>query len=367
MNAFERLVDATLADPLAPARAHAAGGGRVIGYATCNVPVEFIEAAGAFPLHLPAQVDAPTPLADRFMEALFERGLRSAFDRWLAGDFAFAEAIVLPRSHDTAQRVYYYADELLRTGQLAGPRPLLFDLQKIPRESSVRYGVAAARRLCAELGVRGDRLEPAIERANRRRAAFATLAARAAAGAYGPRFVARALRAALYAAPAEFDAALAAELASGAAVGTAPTRQGPAIVLAGSVPPDERLHAAIEAAGGRLAAEATLMGAGRHGPAIVAGSDPVESVTRAYHAGVPSLRDFDGWVEGALSGAAAPPDGVVLWLVEEDEALVWQAPRLVARAQAAGIPVLELTRQDWRADADVLGRIEAFVRGARRT
>jgi len=81
MSRLEALVAATLADPLAAARAHAAGGGRVIGYYTCNVPVELILAAGAFPLHLPHRTDGRTPRADVYMEPLLDRALRSAFDR----------------------------------------------------------------------------------------------------------------------------------------------------------------------------------------------------------------------------------------------------------------------------------------------
>lgn len=367
---LERLVDATLADPLAAARDHAARGGRVIGYATCGVPVEIIEGAGAFPLHLPWNVDAPTPRADRYMESLFERGLRSAFDRWLAGDFAFLDAVVLPRTHDTAQRIYYYADELLRTGELSGPRPLLFDLQKIPRESSVRYGVAAARRLCAELGVNEALLPPAIERANRRRAAFAMLAERTARGEFHAAWTARVLRAALHADPRTFDDALADALA----VPSQPERISPRILLAGSVPPDERLHRAIDAGGGVLAAEATLFGAARHGraiepPTVAAGApvpDAIERVVRAYHAGVPSIRDFAPWIGDALDAVEGRADGIVLWLVEEDEGLVWQVPKLLARAREASVPVLELQRQEWGASADTTARIAAFVRGVSR-
>ena len=76
-------------DPLAAARAHKAGGGRVVGFMSNNVPVELIHAAGCFPLQLPPAPREPTPLADAYMEVLFDPLVRSVFEgvaynsRWL--------------------------------------------------------------------------------------------------------------------------------------------------------------------------------------------------------------------------------------------------------------------------------------------
>jgi hypothetical protein len=357
MNNLAQLVTATLADPLAAARAHAAAGGRVIGYYTCNVPPELLLAAGAFPLYLPHRVDGATPRADRYMEPLFDRALRSAFDAWLAGEFAFLDVVVLPRSQDSAQRAYYYVEELIRTGQLSGPRPLLFDLLKVPRPESARYTLASARRLASELGVGHDRLLAAIGRVNGRRRLLARLAQRMATGTLPDApSVTNVLAAGLYAEWSEFDAALADWL-------DLPSRSGraaPRIALLGSAPPDERLQQAIASAGGATSAMHHPLGPDRHGPLIETGGDPLDAVSGSYHAHVHSVRDFGTPLAAALAGEERP-DGAVLWLTEEDDALAWQVPAVVRRANGLGLPLLALVRQDWLADATTLAAVGAFV------
>lgn len=359
MNALESLVGATLGDPLAAARAHAAVGGRVIGYVSCNVPIELILAAGAFPLHLPHTLAAETSLADRYMEPLFDRSIRSIFERWLAGDFGFVESIVLPRSLDSAQRAYYYAEELRRRGRLGGPPALLFDLQKVPRASSEAYSVRATVELAAALGAPRERLTDAIERINARRGALAAFDARRRSDSVpSGAFVAAVLRAALYAEPEAFDLALAAWLQEPPRPAAARTR----ILFAGSVPPDERLHEAIDAGGGLVTGETHMLGMDRHGPAIDARGDPLGAIGRAYHRHTPSVRDFTQRLEQGLGDPGLVPQGIVLWLCEEEEALVWQVPALTKHAAATGLPLLTLTRQDWLAGAGTLAAITQFVR-----
>lgn len=359
MSALESLVAATLRDPLAAARRHAAGGGRVVGYVSCNVPVELILAAGAFPLHLPHALAPATPHADRYMEPLFDRAIRSVFEQWLAGDFDFIDTIVLPRSLDSAQRTYYYAEELRRRGKLGGPAALLFDLQKVPRASSEAYSVRAAAALAASLGAAHGQLAAAIAQVNVRRRSFATLDARRRGGAVpSGSFVESVLRAALYAEPEAFDAALASWLAEAEQPPVARRR----ILLAGSVPPDGRLHAAIDAGGGLVVGETHTLGIDRHGPPIDGSGDALETIGRAYHRHVPSVRDFAHRLEHGLGEAGPAPQGIVLWLCEEEDALVWQVPALKKRAAAAGMPLLALTRQDWLASAATLDGISAFVR-----
>lgn len=343
MSRLEALVAATLADPLAAARAHAASGGRVIGYYTCNVPVELILAAGAFPLHLPHLTDGQTPRADRYMEPLFDRALRSVFDRWLVGEFAFVDSVVLPRSQDSAQRVYYYVTELIRTGEISGPQARLFDLLKVPRAASESYTLRSTRSIAADLGATPGPLTGAIERMNVRRNLLAGLT-RQAAEARTPDggFVTRVLATGLHAEPQAFDDALAEWLD----MPTRSARRGPRIALLGSTPPDERLHTIIEEGGGVVTGEHHLLGPGRHGPAIAAGSDPFVALSMSYHAHVATVRDFGKPLDEAL--AQWPNlDGAIMWLTEEDDALAWQAPGLVRAARAIGLPLLALTRQDW--------------------
>jgi hypothetical protein len=57
---------------------------------------------------------------------------------------------------------------------------------------------------------------------------------------------------------------------------------------------------------------------------------------------------------------ATRAQGVVFWLIEEDEALPWELAAQTRALRAAKLPVLALTRQKWRADA-ALESVTHFV------
>jgi benzoyl-CoA reductase/2-hydroxyglutaryl-CoA dehydratase subunit BcrC/BadD/HgdB len=128
---FQRSFDA----PFDAARTFKAAGGKVVGYLSNNVPVELIHAAGAFPLQLVAR-PGPTPTADKYMEDLFDPVVRSVFDQALTGALDFVDLIVLPRSNDSFQRLYYYLSEIQRTGAASTPEATLYDVQMLPTASS---------------------------------------------------------------------------------------------------------------------------------------------------------------------------------------------------------------------------------------
>jgi hypothetical protein len=133
------LLTETEADPTAAARHARQAGRRVIGFANADVPVELIDASGAFALSLAYAASAGTPHADQYLEASFSVLERSIAERWLSGKLDLLDAVIFSRGSDSSQRLYYYLCELQRRQLTRGPRPLLFDLAKIPRASSVAY------------------------------------------------------------------------------------------------------------------------------------------------------------------------------------------------------------------------------------
>ncbi|HEY6126459.1 MAG TPA: hypothetical protein VIV63_17525, partial [Steroidobacteraceae bacterium] len=54
-------------------------------------------------------------------------------------------------------------------------------------------------------------------------------------------------------------------------------------------------------------------------------------------------------------------DAVVLWLIEEDEALPWEIARQMRSLADARIPALLLSRQSWRAGETALNQVKLFV------
>jgi benzoyl-CoA reductase/2-hydroxyglutaryl-CoA dehydratase subunit BcrC/BadD/HgdB len=108
MTRLERLVDDALRDPFAAACAHVQGGGRVIGYVGSDIPVELIIASNAFPFRLPSVAQGEVAAADRYLESSFAPEVGSIAQQYLEGKFDLFDALVLPRSNDSAQRLYYY-------------------------------------------------------------------------------------------------------------------------------------------------------------------------------------------------------------------------------------------------------------------
>jgi hypothetical protein len=134
------------------------------------------------------------------------------------------------------------------------------------------------------------------------------------------------------------------------------------LLLAGSTPPDERLHRAAEAGGANIVYELF-----DESPELALSrwdttADSIEALAQVYwsarNAATTLLAYPDILVERARELGAS---GVILWLVEADEGIVWELPRQLQRLRRAGLPVLSFVRQRWNADASCLDRIEAFA------
>ncbi len=187
--------------------------------------------------------------------------------------------VVFSRADDAAQRLYYYICELQRRGMMGGPQPLICDVTLIPRPHGQAHLEAALARLADRLGV-------------------------------GEEALLRALQEAVPDAP---------EPAAG---------RGPLCLLAGTPPPDRRLHDAAAQAGWRM-----------HGPTLAEswndmaaiptepGESPFAALARAMRATTAASRGFRDRnaalaAEVGQTGARA----AVLWSTEEDEAASGTCP-----------------------------------------
>ena len=392
MNELSTIVNSLLADPLAPARARAQAGGRVVGLLGEDIPMELVRAAGAAGLQLAGlqvrdlmatgvtEDGSETPHADRYLEASFPPSARHTVEAWLTGAFDFMDAVIFSRSNDSTQRIYYYLCELQRRGLAQGPRPLLYDLAKIPRESSRRHTRFATRRLARELGVDVDSetLPEAIRVRNQRRRLFRELEdLRATDRPPRGATVHRILRASdllTEVPPGEgcsaFDDALAGWIRSSASAAqpSPESMRGPRLMLAGSVPPDERLHAAVEQGGGCVVGEV-----GSHSPARLGEPVPLEPSRPAidaladhHHALCFGPRAFYDRARAILDDALSlRADGVVLWLIEEDESMAWDVPPIRQALASQAIAHLVLTRQRADCSDGALDRVAEFVASLR--
>jgi benzoyl-CoA reductase/2-hydroxyglutaryl-CoA dehydratase subunit BcrC/BadD/HgdB len=357
MNIYDSIAD-RLKMPLAAAREQNARGKRVIGYLSDDIPVELILASDALPLRLSAPPQE-TPLADPYLESSFGPAARSFLQWWLSGELDFLEAVVFPRSNDTAQRLYYYVCELQRRGVRHGPRSLIYDLARVNRDASRQHTLAATQKLGGELGVSLARLDAAVSRLQQRTALLNALTSlRVQEPALSGTDALRIWRSLQYDWTEEFERSVQGAMATLPRLASAPR-----VIVAGSTPPDERFHAAIEQAGANVVDE-FFDEAPAH--AALRWSAPHKDLTAiadgyrtARNTAPCLLENPDLLVERArIAGAVA----VVLWLVEQDEGIVWEVPRQLDKLKNAGIRTLCLTRQHWNADADCLNAVAAFAR-----
>ncbi len=139
--------------------------------------------------------------------------------------------------------------------------------------------------------------------------------------------------------------------------------EGPRCLLAGSAPPDGRLHDAIAGAGFVPLGQTLTQQWADLGDAVDEGTaDPCAAIAAALHArrgGPRSFADPAALLAQKSAGCAA----VVLWRIEEDEAECWHLPAEKRALAEAGVPHLVLTRRDWLA-ADGAGQeIAEFLEG----
>lgn len=290
-----------------------------IGHVGPNLPQDLLRATGRHAGPLGFDAERPTPAADRWMESKFAPWARAILEGWAAGDYDGLECVVFSRADDSAQRLYYYLCELQRRGLLGGPEALILDIAKVPRASSLARTAEALRHLAARLGVDQAALIASIEACNAERGL--------PAGAPAP---------------------------------------GPRCLLAGTPPPDRRLHAAARGAGFAAFGPTLLETWTQLGTAVDLADDPFAALASQVHAdpaGPRSFADPGTALLQAISETGA--HAVVLWQIEEDEAQAWHLPAQRAALARQGLPALVMTRRDWLARDGAADEIASFLQRAR--
>ena len=349
MGTIEAKLDDILAHPLR----EALNGAGALGYVGLDIPADLLAVPGKVSCHLPWRRRIRTPGADQWLESSFPGWARSMLEDWAAGEFDCFAAVVFSRGDDAAQRLYYYLCELQRRGRLGGPRPLVFDIAKIPRESSRRHTESALRRLMEQLGLEERDLADGTRRANEIRKLMKQLQrSRSGPG----RVYEKLVRASLF-----VDIGSIAESWSQ----ESPQENERTVVLVGSAPPDGALHLAVERAGWTVVEELYDRCMRRFGEVVspAAPADAVTSVVTQWLEGQSGKRAFRDPSESIRSTLRARKvTAAVLWYAREDEALAWQVPAQHAALTSAGIPTLVMTARSWALDDGATAEVDEFLR-----
>jgi hypothetical protein len=349
-----------LADPYRAARASAESGHRVIGYVGPDVPVELILAAGAVPVRLCGNAEAATPRADEFVERAFVPELRSIAEQWVTGALDFIDGIVLPRSNDSAQRLYYYLCELRRRGSCSGPTPLILDVAGIGRLSSAQHTIDATLTLARELGARESTLPPAVDEvAAQTRALHRISTQQRGEQPLRGSAALRLARALHFRWDPQFRRDVLDEV--GTLPGAPTVRR---VLLVGNAPPDDRLHRAVENGGACVVRELTDANWFADRPAPEPQARSFEAIAQRAHTRTSLAQRLAHSGDTILKAAqAVRADGVLIWMIEEDSTLAWVLPDQLAELKRGGMPMLALTRQNWAAQPDTLQVISQFCAG----
>lgn len=285
-----------------------------------NMPIDLLRATGRHAGPLAFDPDRPTPAADAWIECKFAPWARSILEAWSLGAYDHLAKVVFSRADDSVQRLYYYLCELRQRGLVGGPEPLILDIAKIPRASSVARTTDCLRLLAKRLDVDRQALIRTVEECNREREA------------------------------------------------SFPVPSARTCLMTGTPPPDRRLHVVIESSdlvpvGQTLEETWTSLGE----PVELASGDVFEALGRQVHASASSPRAFvDAGAKLRADIAASQAVAVVLWQIEEDEAQAWHLPSQRAALAAAGVPALTLTRRDWLARDGAGEEIRDFLRSVSR-
>ncbi|MEN7535583.1 2-hydroxyacyl-CoA dehydratase family protein [Aurantiacibacter flavus] len=273
----------------------------MIAIAGPNLPHEVLRAAGLHGGPIEFDPNISTVCAERFIESKFAPWAPRVLETWLNGGYDHLDKVLFSRADDTSQRLYYYVCELQRLGHLGGPQPIILDIAKIPRPTSLEQTVEKVRELISDLGVDDAALEEAIAQTNAERSA------------------------------------------------ARPTAEGPSCLIWGSSPQGSKIHDAVRAAGFHpigmtLAEEWSDLGE----PIEENSGDPAEAIARQVHARARGARSFANAAKLLKEAAARhKSEAIVLWRIEEDEAQCWHLPAERKALEELGLPALVLTRRDW--------------------
>lgn len=345
-TSLENFLDHVLADPLAQVRS----ADNPVGFVGFDLPLELMVTPGRHFCHLPWQKGRKTPQADRWLESAFPGWAASILEDWFDGAFDCFGEVVFTRGDDASQRLYYYICELQRRSLIGGPRPLLYDVAKVPRNTSLAHCRHAIQKLTSALGINHSDLEEAVANANLRRSLYGMLdLLRVGPG----RLYEKMARTSLH--RDCFFEIVHAELPV--------TPRIPRLLLVGSVPPDEFLHLAVEAAGWNVVGELNQLSLSRFGPPVDTDfADPFIALANHYNTcpcGPRAFGDRGARLRNELARTQA--DAVVLWLTGTDEALAWHVIHQRKVLEEMAVPALVLTGRCWDGDDGTVEAITAFL------
>jgi len=338
------------------ARAWRASGGKVVGYAGSDTPVELIEAAGMLPVRVCGDPNGATNLAERYLGPTGDAPVRSLFNRLLDGSYDYLDYLVIARDTESLVLLFQTLRELQRVEPRANLSPFCFlDLLHLPYRTSQLYNRDELRRLRQTLAERSGRpvgdaeLCAAIARRNEQRALLREVARHRVSDP--PRLsgvdALRAIGAGQVMPIAEHKRLLHSLLGE---LHNAPGKTGRRVFLTGSEHEYPDVYEAIEGEGCVIVGEDHDWGDRAFFDLIDEQADPIDALADAYQFGAPASAKY-GVAERATytaqQASAAAADVVLAFIRAGDDAPGWDVAHQRQALAAHGIPMEVLMGQPY--------------------
>jgi len=327
--------------------AHAAGSG-VVGLVGNTIPRELVLARGYVPVLISAELGAPTPGADVYMEDVIPPETKALFELATRGDLEFLDLLVLSRPY---AQLYYYLKEVYRLGRAPRlPALHMFDLMQSQREAVRVYNTHQLAALGTRLGHQhGDsELRSAIELTNRVRALQRELIARRWERTLSGCDALQAIGAGYFMAPQAYVDVLSACLSQ--LTPDSDLAHRPRVLVLSSEPLSQlHLHRALEASGALVIAEDDWWGSRAPGMDIASDAPLNEVILQKYwhdaaNSQVTPAEPREVWFKA--NALRDEVDAVVFYLPPSDHQLGWDFPRLKAWLDDHAKPSLRLRSDD---------------------
>ena len=327
-----------------------------VGITSNTVPWEILRAAGHSP-QLLEQDPGPTPIADRFMEDVFDHRIRVIFDRLCSGAWSGLHMVVIPRTSEQEHKLYLYLREAARAyfpGVI--PELYVYNLLHTRTPESYSYGLERTHQMARDFAVTESALCEAIAESNHARAVVRQIHQTRRDGLLEGSAAVELIRGFYTEARSTFADRVSAQLD---AWGVPVAGNRPRILIKGAPLDGASLHRVVEDSGGYVIAEDDWRGSRAAGDRDVpTDSDPVTAIFEKYFYDEMSPRvqpssDRDAWFQREIGTGHA--DGVLFHIPLEDDVVGWDYPRLHAFLEARRVPSVVVR------ETCALAQVAAFV------
>ena len=338
------------------AREWKAGGGKVVGYISDDVPEEMILAAGFFPQRMSGDPSGNTEEADKYTETFYDPSVRSILNMMLTGKYDFLDFIIIPHSSDSILKLYHQMWWIHRINPaITFPPVYLFDILHLPLYTTGQYVRDRVRELKRKLEewsgktLTDEALSRAIAIGNENRSLLKTVAALRAVEP--PRLsgceALRIIGASAFMLKEEHNKLLKQFLEGSREL---PAREGVRIFIEGSDLDNLQLYGLIESCGALVVAEDSNWGNRYFEDPADESCDPLEAIADRYHLRPSRIRiqSIDQRVRYCRRNVAeARAQGAVFFIYEWDPAPAWDLPDQKKALEEMGIPTLSFDAQKY--------------------